>query len=136
MAIGPINFKDPRFQEAQLQATAGGPKNRLGLAQQITDRFTANQLNQKLAFQNLATQKRGFESSLSLGKQALMSNDRRFNNLLNYKQRESKIAAGVGLFGAGLGMLEGRRRKKLLQADAATIERRHRELVSAIRGSA
>jgi hypothetical protein len=134
MAIGPINFKDPRFQEAMLKAGAGGPRNQLGLAQGITDRFTTNQAQQLLSFQELANQRRGFEANLGLAERRLKFNNKAFKKGLSDRRRESNLATGTGLFTAGLGFLEGRRRSKLLKEDAATIERRHQELLSAYRG--
>ena len=120
MAIGSnINFKDPRFQEALLRSGSDPRSTGIAARQGITGDFTANQMGQLVAFHNLDTNRRAFRNSMKLAKSRSAFQNRYFKQSLHDARQEARLTRGLGIVGAGMSFLEGRRRAELTRQDAA-----------------
>jgi hypothetical protein len=117
--IGPMNQRDPRFQEALLRGAAGGPKNMLGLSKFITSQHVGREMDTRLRFAQLAQQQRAFRDKLKLAKKGQRFNYKMGKQSLKDRRQDLNRTMGLGLLTAGFGFLEGRRRASLREEDRA-----------------
>jgi hypothetical protein len=115
MGLG-INFDDPRYQKAILEAGAydasASGKNVRGLVSDITSRFTGQQMGLKIQFARQAQAKKFHEDKIGLAHRRLRMEDKFFKEELKDEKKALNITSLVGL-GTGLySALEGQRRRK------------------------
>ncbi len=128
------NFKDPRFQEALLQSGAGGPKNQLGLSKQITGDFVGNQIRTKLAFGDLARNKRATEGALKRGYDSLSFQNKWFKQALKDKRQDTNRTFGLGLVTLGPAFLQGKARANDIRAESALRKELMERQIKALKG--
>lgn len=131
-----INYRDPRYQRAMLKAGANPLANIPAAASSITGQFAAQQQGIQNKLSQLFTAKRGFESSMKLarGRQEIAEDKmdwqkKQFAQGLKDARQEMNRGIMLGLGTAGLSVLEGRRRAKLIEQDTALKRKLYEKLL-------
>jgi len=118
-----INYKDPRFQKAMLQAHANPIKNAAGISEQLTGAFTTQQLGVQSQFNTIARNKDRFESGMKFANKRLRSQKNIFRRELSDARSANKIGLYGGVGTSMVAALIGMSNKKKLESEAASLRK-------------
>jgi len=122
----PINYRDPRYQNAVLAGNADPRSNPSGVQANITANWAAQQQGVLNNFKNLAISEKNFNSRLNLAERGLRFDANMFKRRLNNAQDASRQGAVLGLGTSLIAGLIGRDNREKAEAFGLRTENFYR----------